>query len=115
MKNDIHPEYRPVVFEDLSNGNRLIVSSTIATKDTVTVDGVTYPLVRVEITSTSHPFYTGKRTIVDSTGRVDRFKKMADRAVAAKETRKAVETKRAAKKTGTDKQPKSKKLSDLAA
>lgn len=76
MKADIHPKnYRPVVFQDASNGTQFIVGSTVDTEETVTVDGATYPLYIVEISSASHPFYTGKQTTMDRAGRVDRFKK----------------------------------------
>lgn len=74
MKKDIHPEnYRPVVFKDMSNDEVFISRSTINAKDTIEIDGVTYPLVKLEITSSSHPFYTGKQTLVDTAGRVDKF------------------------------------------
>jgi len=74
MKQGIHPEnYRPVVFKDMSNDDTFITRSTIATKETIDIDGVTYPLVKVEISSSSHPFYTGKSKLVDTAGRVDKF------------------------------------------
>ncbi len=74
MKKDLHPSnYRPVVFKDMSNDDIFISRSTINTKDTIEVDGVTYPLVKLEITSSSHPFYTGKSKLVDTAGRVDKF------------------------------------------
>ncbi|WP_106829676.1 type B 50S ribosomal protein L31 [Parabacteroides pacaensis] len=74
MKKGIHPEnYRAVVFKDMSNGDTFISRSTINTKDTVEIDGVTYPLVKLEISSSSHPFYTGKAKLVDTAGRVDKF------------------------------------------
>lgn len=74
MKSGIHPEsYRPVAFRDMSNGDTFITKSTIATKETVDIDGVTYPLVKLEISSSSHPFYTGKQKLVDTAGRVDKF------------------------------------------
>ena len=76
MKKDIHPSnYREVVFKDMSNEETFITRSTIAAKDTIEIDGVTYPLVKLEITSSSHPFFTGKQKLVDTGGRVDRFKK----------------------------------------
>ena len=72
MKKGIHPEnYRPVVFKDMSNDDTVITRSTVNTKETIELDGVTYPLVKVEISSTSHPFYTGKSKLVDTAGRVD--------------------------------------------
>lgn len=74
MKNGIHPEnYRPVAFKDMSNGETFITRSTVNTKETEVIDGVEYPLVKLEISSSSHPFYTGKSKLVDSAGRVDKF------------------------------------------
>jgi large subunit ribosomal protein L31 len=74
MKQGIHPEsYRPVAFKDMSNDVTFISRSTIATKETIEIDGETYPLVKLEITSASHPFYTGKHKLVDTAGRVDKF------------------------------------------
>ncbi len=76
MRSDIHPEYRPVVFQDMSAGTSFITRSTIATSDTTTwEDGEEYPLAKVEISSESHPFFTGQMKIVDSAGRVERFEK----------------------------------------
>ncbi|MBO4530074.1 MAG: type B 50S ribosomal protein L31 [Paludibacteraceae bacterium] len=74
MKKDIQPEnYRPVVFKDLSNGDMFISRSTVNTKDTIEIDGETLPLVKLEISSSSHPFFTGKSKMVDTAGRVDKF------------------------------------------
>ena len=89
MKKDIHPKnYRPVVFEDLNNGFRLLTRSTVATDDTTKWDdGKEYPLVKVHITSASHPFFTGEERIVDIEGRVDKFKARFAAAEAAKEKR----------------------------
>ena len=71
MKKGIHPEnYRPVVFKDMSNEDVFITRSTINAKETIEIDGVTYPLVKVEISNTSHPFYTGKSKLVDTAGPV---------------------------------------------
>jgi large subunit ribosomal protein L31 len=75
MKPDIHPEYRPVVFKDQSSGDNIIVGSTMQTKETITVDGVEYPLAKVELSSRSHPFFTGQMKIVDTAGRVERFER----------------------------------------
>lgn len=75
MKPDIHPEYRDVVFLDTQNGTSFITRSTIRTEETTTVEGVEYPLAKVEISATSHPFYTGTMTIIDTAGRVERFEK----------------------------------------
>ena len=74
MKKGIHPEdYRLVAFKDMSNGTVFLTKSTIKTKETETVDGVEYPLSKLEISSSSHPFYTGKMKLVDTAGRVDKF------------------------------------------
>ena len=74
MKKGLHPEnYREVVFKDMSNEDVFITRSTVATKETIEIDGVTYPLVKLEITNTSHPFFTGKQKLVDTAGRVDKF------------------------------------------
>ena len=74
MKKDLHAEnYRPVVFKDMSNGDMFLSRSTCKTSDTIEFEGETYPLVKLEISSTSHPFYTGKSKLVDTAGRVDKF------------------------------------------
>lgn len=76
MKPDIHPAYRPVVFEDTSSEFKFLTKSTIETTETIEwTDGETYPLAKVDISSASHPFYTGKQILVDTTGRVERFRK----------------------------------------
>ena len=76
MKQDIHTNYRPVVFQDLSEGTNFVIRSTVETDDTITLDdGVEYPLVKVEISSASHPFFTGTMKIVDTAGRVERFER----------------------------------------
>ncbi len=74
MKKGIHPEtYRLVAFKDMSNDDVFITRSCASTRETTTIDGVEYPLVKIEISNTSHPFYTGKVKIVDTAGRVDKF------------------------------------------
>ena len=74
MKKGIHPEnYRLVVFKDMSNEHTFITRSTAASRETIEIDGVTYPLLKVESSNTSHPFYTGKMKLVDTAGRVDKF------------------------------------------
>ena len=75
MKPDIHPEYRPVVFQDQSSGDNIIIGSTIQTAETITLEGVEYPLAKVELSSRSHPFFTGQMKIVDTAGRVERFER----------------------------------------
>ncbi len=74
MRKDIHPSnYRPVVFKDMSNGDMFLTRSTCKSNETVEFEGKEYPLIKVEISSTSHPFYTGKNKLVDTAGRVDKF------------------------------------------
>jgi large subunit ribosomal protein L31 len=76
VKSDTHPKYRPVVFQDTSSDFAFVTNSTINTSETIEwEDGKTYPLAKVEISSKSHPFYTGKQILVDTTGRVERFRK----------------------------------------
>jgi len=75
MKADIHPEnYRLVAFKDMSNEDVFITKSTVNAKETIVIDGSEYPLVKLEISRTSHPFYTGKTKVVDTAGRIDKFK-----------------------------------------
>ncbi|MFW5717142.1 MAG: type B 50S ribosomal protein L31 [Spirochaetota bacterium] len=75
MKKDIHPNYREVVFKDAASGTLFLTRSTVETNETVEYEGKTYPLFQVEISSASHPFYTGKQQIVDTAGRVERFRR----------------------------------------
>ena len=77
MKQGIHPSnYRLVVFKDMSNGTSFLSKSTTNSKETIVwEDGVEYPVVKLEISNTSHPFYTGKNMLVDTAGRIDKFKK----------------------------------------
>src|SRR5437667_1973693 len=108
MKQDIHPKnYRPVVFQDSNNGTTFITRSTAAAEETTTIDGVEYPLVKVHISSSSHPFFTGEERIVDVEGRVDKFKARQAAAQKAKEAK--VASKPKAKKAHT---VDSKKLGD---
>ncbi|MFT5915353.1 MAG: large subunit ribosomal protein L31 [Flammeovirgaceae bacterium] len=74
MKKDIHPEYKQIVFQDLSSDFKFMTRSTMKTEDTIEwEDGNTYPLVKVEVSSASHPFYTGKDNFISRAGRVERF------------------------------------------
>lgn len=73
MKSEIHPEYAPVVFRDLASGATFLTRSTVKSDKTIDLDGATYPVIDVEISSESHPFYTGKQRILDSAGRVEKF------------------------------------------
>ena len=79
MKKGIHPDnYRLVAFKDMSNNDVFITKSAVETKDTIKHDGVDYPLVKLEISRTSHPYYTGKTKLVDTAGRIDKFKNRYD-------------------------------------
>ena len=94
MKKEIHPDnYRPVVFQDSNNNQTFITRSTVATDETISLDGVEYPLVKVHISSASHPFFTGEERIVDVEGRVDKFKARQAAAAKARETRAAAKPK----------------------
>jgi large subunit ribosomal protein L31 len=97
MKKSLHPDnYRLVVFEDLNNGTRFLTRSTAATEETTKwEDGNEYPLLKVHITSASHPFYTGEERILDIEGRVDKFKARAQAGAAAKDQRAAAAQKAA--------------------
>lgn len=76
MKADIHPEYRDVVFQDVTSDFKILTRSTLSSKETVKWDdGNEYPLVKIEVSSASHPFYTGQNKIMDTSGRVDKFRK----------------------------------------
>jgi large subunit ribosomal protein L31 len=94
VKEKIHPtNYRPVVFQDLNNKTTFITRSTAETEDTITVDGVEYPLVKVHISSASHPFFTGEERIVDVEGRVDKFKARREAAAIARAAKAATKPK----------------------
>lgn len=110
MKKDIHPQnYRPVVFQDTNDNTTFISRSTAEAEETITLDGVEYPLVKVHISSSSHPFFTGQEKLVDIEGRVDKFKARQEAAKAAKEAKLAAKPK--AKKT----QKEAQKLGDKKA
>jgi len=80
MKKGIHPDnYRLVAFKDMSNEDVFITKSTVNSKETIEVDGVSYPLMKLEISRTSHPYYTGKHKMVDTAGRIDKFKSKYDK------------------------------------
>ena len=108
MKKDLHPKnYRLVVFQDLNNNHTYLTRSTVATDETITIDGVEYPLVKVHITGSSHPFFTGEERVLDIEGRVDKFKARAEAAAKAKEARMA-----AAKKASARAEKKAEKAAD---
>ena len=86
MKKGIHPDYHPVVFQDASTGYSFLTQSTITSEKTVQwEDGNEYPLVTLEISSSSHPFYTGQQRLVDTAGRVERFRQRYSKATPAKD------------------------------
>lgn len=90
MKKNLHPDnYRTVVFQDLNNGTTYLTRSTVASDEVITLEGAQYPLIKVHISSSSHPFFTGEERIVDIEGRVDKFKSRVAAGVAAKEKRAA--------------------------
>lgn len=96
MKKSLHPDnYRPVVFQDLNNGTTFLTRSTAASDEIIKLDGDEYPLIKVHITSSSHPFFTGEERVLDIEGRVDKFKARAAAAEAAREGRAAAAKKQA--------------------
>lgn len=111
MKKGIHPtNYRAVVFEDLNNGFRFLTRSTVASDETTKwEDGKEYPLIKVHITSASHPFFTGEERIVDIEGRVDKFKARAEAAAKAREARMNAAKKQQARKTAKAEKAEAKK------
>lgn len=106
MKKDLHHnQYRPVVFQDLNNQTTFLTRSTVATDDTIKLDGKEYPLVKVHISSASHPFFTGQEKLVDIEGRVDKFKARQEAAKnRAEALKKAAQKKQSTKKTSSEKQ-----------
>jgi len=99
MKQNLHhKQYRPVVFQDLNNGETILTKSTIATDETIKLDGAEYPLVKVHISSSSHPFYTGQEKLLDIERRVDKFQARREAAKKAIEAKKAAAAKKKSKK-----------------
>jgi large subunit ribosomal protein L31 len=99
MKKDLHPQnYRLVVFQDLNNGATFLTRSTVASDEKITLDGTEYPLIKVHISSASHPFFTGEEKLVDVEGRVDKFKARARAAEAARDKRANAAKKQAARR-----------------
>lgn len=101
MKKELHPDnYRLVIFEDLNNGSRFLTRSTVAAEETIKwEDGNEYPLIKVHISSASHPFFTGQEKLVDIEGRVDRFKARAEAAKAAREAKSTKKPRKASKES----------------
>lgn len=113
MKTDIHAKnYRPVVFQDLNDGTTILTRSTIETKETITLDGTEYPLTKVHISSSSHPYFTGEERIVDIEGRVDKFKARQKAAKKAKANKAASQKLKV--KNSKLKKPKAQKLGTKA-
>ncbi len=111
MKKELHPgTYRPVVFQDLNDKTTFLTKSTVATEETITLDGIDYPLVKIHISSSSHPFFTGQEKLVDIEGRVDKFKA---RQEAAKERAEAMKAKATKTRTKTLKTDESQKIGTL--
>jgi large subunit ribosomal protein L31 len=104
MKKELHPDnYRVVVFEDLNDGTRFLTRSTVTSEETTKwEDGQEYPLVKIHISSASHPFFTGQEKLVDIEGRVDKFKARREAAEKALEARKAAAKKKVDHKAHTD-------------
>jgi len=113
MKKQLHPKnYRPVVFQDLNNDFKFLTRSTVASEETIKwEDGNEYPLIKVHITSTSHPFFTGEERVLDIEGRVDKFKARAKAAEEARKTRAKAAQKQAARKAAKAEKADSKKNS----
>ena len=82
MKPEIHPEYHPVVFVDVSTGDEIVTRSTLASEESRDIDGVKHFVISCDITSFTHPFFTGKQKLLDAEGRIDRFRKKYGNTVA---------------------------------
>ena len=115
MKPETHPTTNPVVFVDSSSGAEFVTTSTLSSDETRDINGVPHHVIRIEISSASHPFFTGEERFVDSAGRVDKFKEKLERVEAAAEARKGKKAKqaaRAAKKQDETPAPKAKKTEE---
>lgn len=111
MKKDLHPtNYRPVVFQDLNNNQTFLTKSTATTDETIKLDGVEYPLVKIHISSASHPFFTGQEKLVDIEGRVDKFKA---RQEAAKNRAEAMRKAASKTRSKADKMEETQKIGTL--
>lgn len=89
MKADIHPQTHPVIFRDANAGKDFILQSTLVSEEVEKIKGVDYYVVRVDVSSASHPFYTGKQNLLDTSGRVDKFKAKMEKAQKAKDAKTA--------------------------
>lgn len=108
MKKNIHPKYQQVLFVDSATGHRFVCGSTLQSNETEVFEGVEYPLYRAAISSSSHPFFTGSKALVDSEGRVDKFKK---RYIAASQKKGGGENKEEQSSKDNQEAPKEKKKS----
>ena len=103
MKKEIHPDnYRPVIFHDTSSGEQFLIGSTVEAEETGTYDGAEYPLVRVEISSSSHPFYTGQEKVLDTAGRVEKFKARQEKAQKDVKSKREKKAEKAQKKQAAE-------------
>lgn len=102
MKNDIHPQSHPVVFVDTSCGAEFVTTSTLKSEETKQIDGVDHYVINIEISSATHPFYTGKQVLIDTARRVEKFEERMKKQEAAAKTRKGKKAKKAAKATAAD-------------
>ena len=110
MKKDLHPtNYRLVVFQDLNDNTTYLTRSTAASDETIKLDGTEYPLIKVHISGSSHPFYTGEERILDIEGRVDKFKARAAAGAAAKEKRASAAKKQSARQSAKAEKAEAKK------
>jgi len=116
MNKDIHPKVNPVIFIDSSSGTEFVTTSTLTSDETREIDGVTYYVCRIEISSASHPFYTGKQIFVDSARRVEKFHEKMAKVDTASAARKGKKAKRVARtKTATTATPKKAKKKEVEA
>ncbi len=104
MKQDIHPQTNPVVFVDTSSGVEFVTTSTLTSEETREIDGVKHFVIKIEISSASHPFYTGKQIFVDTARRVEKFQEKMAKVEEASKTRKGKKAKKAAKAAATEKE-----------
>ena len=109
MKKETHPTSNPTIFVDTSCGAEFITNSTINSGETRTIDGVEHQVFNIEISSSSHPFYTGKQILVDTARRVEKFKEKVAKTKAAAETRKGKKVKKAKAKASADEKEKTTK------
>jgi len=85
MKSDIHPKVNPVVFVDVSTGAKFVATSTLTSEETLEINGVKHFVIKIDVSSDSHPFYTGKQRLMDTAGRVDKFRARMEKANKLKE------------------------------